>query len=125
LPILTHVVLTIGKRLSANAGWLRKTYIYSGGVLVVLAGFLLSNGAMDRSPVAPIRASILHKSITSGRYSTTHHLIVSSWRPGTHAENLMVDRDTYLSMMIGERVVVEVHRGFFGLTWYGRVTPDR
>lgn len=125
LPILIHVVLTVRKRLGSNVEWLRKLYFCFGSFLILLACSLFLNGAMDRSPLTPIRTSILYKTITTGKYSSTHHLIVTSWRAGNRTENLSVDRDTYLNMVIGERVVVEVRRGLFGLTWYGGVTPDR
>ena len=123
VPIVLHIVLSVRKRLSSNAGPLRNAYVCSGAVLILLSSVILLNGALDRSPVRPVRTAVICKSISSGRHSTTYLLIVSSWRPGRTGEKLRVSRGTYRSMFVGEPMVVEVHQGLFGLPWYGQVSP--
>jgi hypothetical protein len=124
-PILAHAVLAIGKRLVGNAEWLRKLYLASSVVLFMVATGIWANAAMDRSAVRAVQTSVTHRGITSGRYSTTYHLFVTSWRAGKMNENLRVSRDIYYSMSVGEAVVVKVHRGFLGMGWYGQITPTK
>jgi hypothetical protein len=123
LPIVMHVVIAARKRLSTNSGRLRTAYIYSGGFLTLLGALMLLNGALDASPVASVRTSIIRKSISRGRSSTTHTLVVSSWRPDRSQEKLEVSRQTYQSVLLGEPIDVEVHGGFFRLPWYGPIVP--
>jgi hypothetical protein len=123
LPIVMHVVISARKRLSSDSGRLRTAYICSGGFLILLAAFMLLNGALDGSPVRKVRTSIIRKSIARGRSSTTRTLVVSSWRPGRSQEKLEVNSRTYQSVLVGEPIEVEVHDGFFRLPWYGRIVP--
>jgi hypothetical protein len=125
LPIVMHVVIAARKRLSTNSGRLRNAYICSGGFLILLAALMLLNGALDGSPVGSVRTSIIRKSISRGRSSTTHTLVVSSWRAGRSQEKLEVNRQMYQSVMPGESIAVEMHGGFFRLPWYGPIVPAR
>jgi hypothetical protein len=125
LPIVMHVVIAARKRLRANSGRLRTAYICSGGFLILLAALMLLNGALDGSPVRSVKTAIIRKSIARGRSSTTHTLVVSSWRPGRRQEKLEVNRQTYQSVLLGEPIEVEMHGGFFRLPWYGPIVPAR
>lgn len=124
VPMLLQIVLTVCKRLLDSFGWLRLVYLYSGGTSLVLAAVLGLNGLADRAPARLVQTSILRKYISSGRYSTSYHIVVSSWRPGEDHERLCVNRYAYHAMFVGEPVVVEVHRGLFAMSWYGRISPQ-
>jgi hypothetical protein len=122
LPVLAHVILSIKKRLTSNADRMRSAYKYCGALSVLLAGVLFLNGALDHSPVNPTRTSILRKTLSRGR-STSRYLIVASWRPDRFEEKLQVNRDTYQRFRTGAPVVIEIHRGLFGIPWYGQISP--
>jgi hypothetical protein len=122
LPILMHIVVAVRKRLLPSFTWLRLAYIYSGSATMLLAAFLSLNGLADRAPAQLVQTSITHKYITSGK-TTSYHLVVSSWRPGEGHERPRVDGKAYHAMFVGQPVVVEVHRGLFALSWYGRISP--
>lgn len=122
-PIILQIALIVCRRLSSNIDRLRRAYIYSSGVLILLAAFLALNGVADRAPARRVQTSIARKYISSGRYTTSYHLVVSSWRPGEAYERLRVDGETYHAMFVGEPVAVEVHRGLFALPWYRRISP--
>lgn len=123
LPILMQIVVIVCKRFPINVDRVRRVYDYSGSILILLAAFLIVNGIADRAPVRQVQTSITRKYITSGRYTTNYHLVVSSWRQGQDQERLRVSGKAYHSMYVGEPVVVEVHPGLFGLPWYSRVSP--
>lgn len=123
LPILMQIVIIVRKRLPSNVDRVCRVYDHSGSILILLAAFLIVNGIADRAPVRHVETSITRKYITSGRYTTNYHLVVSSWRQGQDQERLRVGGKAYHSMYVGELVVVEVHAGLFGLPWYSRVSP--
>jgi hypothetical protein len=123
LPVLMQIVLIVRKRLRSNVDRVRRVYDYSGSILILLAAFLIVNGIADRAPVRQVQTSITRKYVTSGRYTTNYHLVVSPWRPGEDHVTLRVGRNVYHAMFVGEPVVVEVHAGLFGLPWYSRVSP--
>lgn len=120
LPIIFHLVSGLRKRLAFDAGKLKKAYLISGLTVAFLAALIAANGALDNS-ISTVRSSILRKNITKGRYSTTHHLIVVSWRPGRRTEDLWVAVPIYAYASIGQSISVEVHKGLLGLPWYGKI----
>lgn len=123
-PVLLQIVVTVRRRLLDSFGWLRLVYIYAGGGAVILAVVLGLNGLADRAPARLVQTSVIRKYITNGRYSTSYHIVVSSWRPGEDHERLCVNRNAYHAMFVGEPVVVETHRGLFAMPWYGRISPQ-
>ena len=124
-PMIFHVVTAVRKRLASDVNRLKSTYFYGGAAVVLLALVIAGNGALDSSPVRLVRSSILRKSITSGRHSTTHHFFVTSWRPGRSTEDLAVAVPLYVRGSIGQAITVEVHSGLFGLPWYGEIVLER
>ncbi len=113
------------KRLTQDAGRLQRAYLYAGAVTIFLALFIACNGALDKSPVTPVRTTIVSKRITRGRYgAASYTLTVSSWRPGRATEAFGVDGRTYRATSTQKLVVVEMHRGLFGLPWYSGVLSD-
>lgn len=124
LPIIFHLVAAVRKRMALDVDRLKKAYLYCGAAVLLLALAIAGNGALDTSPVRIVKSSILRKNITSGRYSTTHHFHVASWRPGRSTEDLAVDVPLYARGSVGQAITVEVHNGLFGLPWYGRISLE-
>ena len=125
LPFVVHITLAVRKRLAANIDRLRRVYSSCGAVLLGVAAVLGLNGLLDRAPSRSVRTSIIHKHVTTPAKGggITHVLDVSSWRPGRDEEHLLVSSSEYWGTAIGNLVVIEVHPGRFGLSWYRLNTP--
>jgi hypothetical protein len=124
LPIIFHISSSMRKRLVLDADRLKKAYLYCGALVIFLALLIAVNGALDMSPVTVVKSAIVRKSISSGRYSTTHHFHVASWRPGKNTENLTVGIPLYVRASVGQSVAIEMHNGLFGLPWYGHISLE-
>lgn len=124
-PVVLHVVSSFRKRLALDAGRLQRAYLYAGAVTVFLALFIAGNGALDDSPATPVRATVLSKQVTVGRYGRlSYTLRVRSWRTGRGTEDFNVGGRTYRTASTEKAVVVEVHRGRLGLPWYSGVFSE-
>jgi hypothetical protein len=123
-PIIFHISSSVRKRLASDVDRLKKTYLYCGAAVLLLAIAIACNGVLDTSPVRFLRSSIVRKNVTSGRHSTTNHLHVVSWRSGRSTEDLAVSVPLYVRASVGQTITVEVHRGLFGLPWYGQISLE-
>jgi hypothetical protein len=123
IPVAAHMALAVRKRLPQSFEHLRRIYLCSGTALVLVGVSLGLNGIADRAPVRLVQTTVMGKYVSSGRYTTSYHLIVPSWRPGRSTEQLNVDWEDFHSMHEGESIVVELHDGLLGLSWYSRVSP--
>ena len=123
-PMIFHVSSSVRKRLALDVDRLKRAYLYCGAAVVLLALLIAGNGALDTSPVTVVKSSIIRKSISSGRYSTTHHFHVTSWRSGRSTENLTVGVPLYIRASVGQAITVEVHNGLFGLPWCGQISLE-
>jgi len=103
---------------------LRKVYLYCSAGVVLVAVVMVMNGALDWVPPTVVRSSVVAMRITNGKYWSTHRLVLVSWQPGRATEELAVGSAVYAGASVGRRVSVEVHKGFFGLPWYGKVTLE-
>jgi len=94
-------------------------------VTVFLALFIAGNGALDQSPVTPVRTTLISKQVTVGRYGRlSYTLRVRSWRAGRATEDFNVSGRTYRTTSTEKAVVVEIHRGRLGLPWYSGVFSE-
>jgi hypothetical protein len=124
-PVALHVVSSFRKRLALDVGRLQRAYLYAGAATVFLAVFIAGNGALDQSPVTPVRTTTLRKQVTVGRYGRpSYTLRVRSWRAGRATEDFNVSGRTYRTTSTEKAVVVEMHRGRFGLSWYSGVFSE-
>ena len=124
-PVVLHVVSSFRKRLALDASRLQRAYLYAGAVTVFLALLIAGNGALDKSPVTPVRTTLVRKQVTLGRYGRpSYTLRVRSWRAGRATEDFNVSGRTYRTTSTEKAVVVEVRRGRFGLPWYGGVFSE-
>jgi hypothetical protein len=124
-PVVLHVVSSFRERLALDAGSLQRAYLYAGAVTVFLALLIAGNGALDQSPVTPVRTTLVRKQATVGRYGRlSYTLRVRSWRAGRATEDFNVNGRTYRTASTETAVVVEVHSGRFGLPWYSGVFSE-
>jgi hypothetical protein len=124
IPVIFHVISARRKRLTLDVNRLKSAYLYGGAAIVLLALLIVGNGALDISPGRIVKSSVLRKSISTGRYSTTHHFFVTSWRPGRSTEDLTVGSPLYVRASAGQGITVEVHNVLFGLPWYGKIVLE-
>lgn len=123
VPFVIQLLLILRKE--SNARLLRIGFSCSGCALVILALLLFVNGGMDRSPGTVMRASVIRKSVLTGRHGTRqYHLKVSSWRPGRDSEDLNVGSGVFRRAAVGRNVAIEVHQGYFNLPWSGKVLAE-
>jgi hypothetical protein len=120
------LIVSILRNQEGNDGrLLRRIYVCSSVGLVLLGLFLFANGELDRSPARTVQTTVLEKNVIRGRYGARqNHLLVSSARPGRSREDLNVSSDVFDRAIVGKTLTVELHQGFFGLWWYGRISPD-
>jgi hypothetical protein len=124
-PVGTMVARAVRERRSAQAPpqWLLQLYKLSAVLLAGLALVVFLNGWLDRSSGTEIRTKVAGKFISRGRFSTSYHLNVASWRRAGHEEDLRVSRSLYDRAKDGDSISLQVREGRFGLSWYSRVAP--
>lgn len=120
LPIILSFTSALQWGLVLGVNQLKAAYLCCGAISVLLALLIALNGRLDRSPVSLVQSSILRTSHTTRRYAGIK-LYVASWRPGRNTEKLWVAVPVSLTAAPGQRISVEVHKGFFNLPWYGEI----
>jgi hypothetical protein len=85
-----------------------------------VAAVLLANGALDHSPIESHPGVVTQKLVSRGK-SNSYYLETPSWRSGRSFEKLQVSYRVYTQFQINDPIVVEVHRGAFGIPWLGAV----
>jgi len=123
LPFAMLVVSMARNREGTDAETLRAIYVCASIALVLLGLVLFANGRLDGSPPTSVQATVLEKIVLRGR-ATQYRLFVSSARPGREREDLIVSAAVYDHAAVGKAVTLELHQGFFGFSWYGRIFPD-
>jgi hypothetical protein len=123
LPVALQIASTVRNRPGNDGGRaLRIAYACSSLALVSFGLLLFLNGKLDRSPANDVKTTVLEKTTFRGR-ATQYHLIVSSWRQGTERQDMNVSSKVFDRVAVGKAVTVEMHDGFFGFSWYGRISP--
>jgi len=124
LPMVLQLRSILRKRFTQDLPALRKAYISSSLVLALFAALLLLNGRLDTSPRTVVNTILVQKSVSRGRGGPEYTLTVSSSRPGTSLENFRVDSRTFARAAVGGTVTIELHKGYFGVPWSGRISPQ-
>jgi len=124
LPVILQLFSFLRRRSNEDIERWRRVYVYSGLVLVIIALLLFVNGGLDDSPLNQVKATVVRKAVVEGRYGNQYNVTVSSWRPARSIENLNVRSDVFERAVVGKAVIVELHKGFLGLPWIGRVSPE-
>jgi hypothetical protein len=124
LPMILQLRSVLRKRLNQEAEELRTAYIYSSIALATVAFLLLLNGRLDRSHGEVMRATLVQKTATLSKGGIRYVLTVSSWRSGRKTEDFRVSSYEYRRAVVGKGVAVEVHKGYFGLPWSSKVSPQ-
>lgn len=91
-------------------------YAYSFGA------YTISNCLFDTSVPIYYQTKILQKEISKG-LSTTHYIIVTSWRDGERFEKVSVSADEYNLAAIGSDIAIAEMKGLFGTPWYRPILP--
>jgi hypothetical protein len=123
-PVLFHLVSSVRKRLGLDLDRLRRAYLCAGAVAVFLALLMACNGAFDKSAATPVGTSVVYKQVVWGKSGPSYTVRVRSWRAERATEDLGVNARTYRSVSAEKGVVVEMHRGVFGLAWYSGVYSE-
>jgi hypothetical protein len=118
LPFVLKLSSVLRKRLGEDEGRLRTVYVCTSFALLLLSFVVLVNGWQDKSPLNAVRATVIQKTSTRHRSTTSYSVTVSSWRPGRSVEELTVGSRTYNNVVVGKPVTVGVRKGAFGLPWY-------
>jgi hypothetical protein len=71
-----------------------------------------------------LRTEVFKKVVLNGRYGRQYRLFVYSWRPGRSMEEFNVVQQVFDRSRVGKTLIVEVHPGFLGLPWYGKISPE-
>ena len=127
LPVGTAIVVAIWMRRRAQApspfwpGLFKLSAVFLTGMALVV--FL--NGHLDRSSVTNVHTEVVGKFIARGRFSMSYHLNVASWRRDGRVEDLRVSRHIYDSAENRDDIFVQLHPGWFGLSWYGQIALSR
>ena len=124
LPLILRWASSKWKRLAADVNLLKTAYWCCGVSVMLIALLIASNGALDWAPPIVVKSRIIKTRVTHGKYSSTNHLILASWRQGRTTEDVAVGDALYSCATIGRQVSIEVHPGLFGMPWYGRVTLE-
>lgn len=122
-PVMPRLWNAVRGRPLESTGRFPTAYLLSCAAFAIFAGGLLLNGALDKAPPNDVKTTVIRKVWVSGK-STSYHVTVASWRPDRSEEQLRVDGSVYNKAHVGHRITVEVHQGYFGLPWYGTISPD-
>ena len=125
LSAVLMVLNVVIKRPNKEAKTWRTLYISSSVALLLFAILLFLNGGLDRSPTNEVRTTVIRKAVLRGRYGAKqYNLTVSSWRPGRSLENFNVALNVFNGTAVGKIITVEMHKGFLGLPWHGKISTQ-
>jgi hypothetical protein len=119
VPQLTSIAR---RRPGNGVGWWRTVSICSGLALPTFGLLLFLNGRLDRSTPNDVSAMVIRKTAPIGYREAQYHLAVSSWRPGRSLEDLNVNSRVFERALVGKPLTVELHKGYFGLSWYDNIS---
>jgi hypothetical protein len=127
LPIGTAIAAAIRTRRRGQtlSPLLSVLFKLSAIFLTALTVVVFLNGRLDRSSVMEIHTKVAGKFMARGRFSMSYHLAVASWRHAGREEDLRVSRHVYDRANSGDDISVQLHGGWFGLPWYGRIVLAR
>ena len=90
------------------------------GLGAILAAALFLNGTLDRSRPIRITETVVGK-VSVGHLPHLRRLVVASWRGGRTIERIPVDENDYDRLQIGDKIIVQVQKGAFGIPWVNAV----
>lgn len=120
VPVFVSILLISHVQKKAKRGEDVRSYFpfttWLAFVPVIFAVFVLLNGALDYSTAERHHVFVTHKIENHGR-STSYYIEFDSWRPNKTTEKVHVPYGVYRQFQIDDPVIVEVHRGVFGIPW--------
>lgn len=81
------------------------------------SGFLLINKTLDFSEPHEYTLSVENKDYSGGK-NTTYYIYTQDWNNPSELIDIAVDSDTYHSLEIGDRVIIETYSGSLGMEHY-------
>ena len=123
-PLVLYLRSIWRNRLPADAGRLRKACVYSSLILTTLVLVVLMNGFLDKSPQNTVTTVVLAKSRHANRSGTEYILTVASWRPRRTSEDFQVSSLDFRRALVGRKIRIELHKGFFNIPWSGNISPE-
>lgn len=99
----------------------------SGVCLALLAATLWLNGALDKSSAAYVKTTVIRKAAITGsqKMGIHYYLTVSPWGADRGEKEFDdVDSLVFNRAAIGKSLTVELHSGYFGLQWYGKLLTE-
>jgi len=123
-PLVLYLRSIWRNRLQADAGKLRKACVYSSLILTTLVLVVLVNGFLDKSPRSTVTTVVLGKTRHTSRSGTDYTLTVASWRPRRTSEDFQVSSFDFQRALVGRKVRIELHKGFFNIPWSGNISPE-
>ena len=123
-PLVLYLRSIWRNRLQADAGELRKACVYSSLILTTLVLAVLMNGFLDKSPRSTVTTVVLGKTRHTSRSGTDYTLTVASWRPRRTSEDFQVSSFDFQRALVGRKVRIELHKGFFNIPWSGNISPE-
>lgn len=91
------------------------------GIIIVAfcssTGFMLINRNINFAEPHEYRLTIEDKDYSGGK-STTYYIYTQDWNNPSELINIAVDSDTYHSLEIGDRVIIETYSGSLGMEHY-------
>jgi len=123
LPVAAQFLWFILKSASDGTRAWRAIYAVASLALVAAAVALFLNGGLDGSTPSDARATVTRKVVLKGRH-TQYNLTVSSWRFGRSSENFNVTESVFNRAVVGKAIHLEIHAGYFGLPWRGRISVE-
>ena len=97
---------------------------YSSLILTTLVLAVLMNGFLDKSPRSTVTTVVLGKTRHTSRSGTDYTLTVASWRPRRTSEDFQVSSFDFQRALVGRKVRIELHKGFFNIPWSGNISPE-
>jgi hypothetical protein len=119
VPRLTSIV----QRQPGNGvGWWRMVSTASGLALPLIGLLLFLNGRLDKSTPNDVKTMVIRKIAPIGYREAQYRLTVSSWRPGRNFEYLNVSSRVFERAVVGKSIILELHQGYLGLSWYRNIS---
>ncbi len=120
IPVFVSIFLISHVQKKAKRGEDVRSYFpfttWLAFVPMIFAAFVLLNGALDHSTAERHHVFVTHKIENHGR-SASYYIEFDSWRPNKTTEKIHVSYSVYRQFQIDDPVILEVHRGVFGIPW--------
>jgi hypothetical protein len=96
-------------------------FLFSFGIGILLLGrygFAVANGNFDEAPAQRFERVVIDKYFTTGKSSTTYHVVLAPWRLGARPWQFTVGQGEYSGINLGKTYyMIATKPGKFGFEW--------